>query len=320
MLLKEIYRTAIDMAMEADPRGKDGIRKYLARRKREYDDLPEKKRQDFDLETLSNPYADSRILLGKADLEVDQVMAGIDINIGEVLLADRLNEKGAGIDLLIAHHPEGESLAALHEVMDVQTDIMANYGVPVTVAEGMMNDRIGEVQRRFSPQNHTEAVDAARLLKLAMMCCHTATDNLVFRFLENLFRKEQKNIDTVGDVMKILHGIPEYTEAAKGKAGPVIFAGSERNRAGLVAPIEITGGTEASHIVYEKLAIAGVGTIIGMHASEEHRKECQKHHINLVIAGHMSSDSLGMNLFLDEIGKRGVRIIPCSGLIRVKRT
>jgi hypothetical protein len=72
--------------------------------------------------------------------------------------------------------------------------------------------------------------------------------------------------------------------------------------------------------VYEKLADAGVGTIIAMHMGEEHRKECVKHHINLVVAGHMSSDSLGMNIFLDEIEKRGVKIIPCSGFIRVKRS
>jgi hypothetical protein len=71
--------------------------------------------------------------------------------------------------------------------------------------------------------------------------------------------------------------------------------------------------------VYEKLADAGVGTIIAMHAGEEHRKECAKHHISLVVAGHMSSDSLGMNIFLDEIEKRGVKIIPCSGLIRIRR-
>ncbi len=42
-------------------------------------------------------------------------------------------------------------------------------------------------------------------------------------------------------------------------------------------------------------------------------------HMNVVIAGHMSSDSLGMNLFLDELEKQGIEIVPCSGLIRVSR-
>jgi len=63
----------------------------------------------------------------------------------------------------------------------------------------------------------------------------------------------------------------------------------------------------------------GIGTIIGMHMSEEHRKEAEKAHINVVIAGHMASDSLGLNLFLDELEKRGIKVVPVSGLIRVKR-
>jgi len=56
-----------------------------------------------------------------------------------------------------------------------------------------------------------------------------------------------------------------------------------------------------------------------MHISEEHKKEAEAANINVVIAGHISSDSLGMNLFLDELEKRDIEIIPCSGLIRISR-
>jgi len=317
MTLSQIYQLAVESGMKADPRGLTGVKKYLARLKREYEDLSRSKREYFDREDLTNPYTDSRVLIGNPSLKVDTVMAGIDITSAEVVLADRLNERGKGIDLLISHHPVGGPLAALHEVMHLQADLLANYGVPINIAEGLMHDRITEVQRRFSPKNHNQAVDAARLLDLSIMCVHTITDNMVYQFLVQLFIK--KKPETVGDVVKALLEIPEYKEATRGKAGPTIFAGNERNRAGKVAAIEITGGTEASHMIYEKLAIAGVGTIIGMHASEEHRKECLKYHINLVIAGHMSSDSVGMNIFLDELEKRGITIIPCSGLIRVRR-
>lgn len=317
LTLGEIYQNAVGLGIKADPRGEKGIQRLLKKRKEEYDELRNDKKADYDIEDLTNPYSDSRILYGDLTQPVDHILAGIDMTSAEVLLADRLNEKGQGIDLLMAHHPVGGPLAALHEVMDLQIDIMAKYGVPVNVAEGLMKDRISEVQRRFSPRNHNQTVDAARLLGFSLLCTHTITDNLIYNFLENLFQK--KSTEIVGDVVKILMEIPEYKEATKGKAGPIIFSGSEKNRAGKVAPIEITGGTEASHIVYEKLAIAGVGTIVGMHASEEHRKECQKHHINLVIAGHMSSDSLGMNLLLDEFEKNEVKVTPCSGLIRVRR-
>lgn len=318
MTLGDIYKTAVDLGIKSDPRGEEGVRKLLARRKKEFEDLSATKKSEYDREDLVNPYSDSRVVLGDMNRKVDNILAGIDINASEVLLADRLNQKGEGIDLLLSHHPEGGPLAALHEVMDVQADLMAAYGVPINIAEGLMADRIGEVERRFSPVNHNQAVDAARLLGLAMMSTHTITDNLVYQFLEGVFHKN--HCETVGEVLAVLKKIPEYKEAMKGKAGPMIVAGSEKSRAGKVAPLDITGGTEPSAKVYEKLADAGVGTIIAMHAGEEHRKECAKHHISLVVAGHMSSDSVGMNLFLDELEKHGVKVIPCSGLIRVKRT
>jgi len=56
-----------------------------------------------------------------------------------------------------------------------------------------------------------------------------------------------------------------------------------------------------------------------MHMKEEAKKEAESSNINVVIAGHMSSDSLGMNLFLDELEERKIEIVPCSGLIRVSR-
>lgn len=317
MTLGDIYKKAVEMGIAADPRGPQGVKKFLARRKKEYKELPASQKAEYDREDLINPYTDSRIFLGDPDLHVDCMMAGIDISAAEVLLADRLNQQGKGIDLLLTHHPSGGSLASLHEVMEVQPDIWAKYGVPINVAEGVMHDRVSEVMRRISPRNHNQAVDAARLLGFAFMGTHTITDNLVHTYMEHLF--ERTRPETVGEVLAVLKKEPEYQEAIKGKAGPVIFAGDPKNRAGKIAPIEFTGGTEPSHIIYEKLAMAGVGTVIGMHAGEEHRKEALKYHINLVIAGHMSSDSLGMNIFLDEIEKHGVKIIPCSGLIRVNR-
>lgn len=313
MTLGQIYDLAIKMAIDADPRKKVGVEKYLARLKKEYNELPEKKKADFDRENLSNPYTDSRIFLGDKNLKVKKIMVGIDITAAEVVLADRLGK----IDLLISHHPVGGSYASIHEVMDLQVDLLANYGVPINIAEHIMDERINEVARAVSPRNHNQTVDAARLLDLAIMCTHTITDNLVYNFLENLFSK--KKVETVGEVVELLLTIPEYREAKKGKAGPMVFVGSDKNRVGKIAPIEITGGTEGSPLIYEKMSQAGIGTIIGMHASEEHRKECQKHHMNMVVAGHMSSDSLGMNLFLDQLEAKGIEIVPCSGLIRVSR-
>jgi putative NIF3 family GTP cyclohydrolase 1 type 2 len=123
----------------------------------------------------------------------------------------------------------------------------------------------------------------------------------------------------VSDVLKSLLEIPEYKEAAKRGFGPTLFTGAEDNHCGRIAFTEITGGTDGSPKIYEKMANAGIGTIISMHQSEEHKKEAEKAHINVVIAGHISSDSIGMNLFLDQLEKKGIEIVSCSGLIRISR-
>jgi phage terminase large subunit-like protein len=69
-----------------------------------------------------------------------------------------------------------------------------------------------------------------------------------------------------------------------------------------------------------ELSKAGVGTLVEMHVSEDTLEELRKLHINVIDMGHIAADSLGMNLFLDELEKRGIKVIPCSGLIRVRRT
>lgn len=316
MTLKEIYQLAVKKGIEADPRGVEGVAKVLKRNKEDFAELPQNKKEDFDQESLTNPYSDSHILVGDPSIEVRTVLAGIDIDVGEILLADRLTEKGEKIDLVVGHHPHGASLAALHEVMDLQIDTLAGYGVPVHIAERLMNERITEVKRRLGPHNHYQSVDAARLLKIPFIVTHTVTDNLVFRFLTDYLNK--KAPETVGEVMKALLELPEYEQAAKDKVGPVIFSGSERNRAGKIA-LGMTGGTEGSKEIYEHLSNSGIGTLVDMHLGEEHFKEATKHHLNVVIAGHMVSDSLGMNLLLDEFEKNGIKIIPCSGLIRISR-
>ena len=165
-------------------------------------------------------------------------------------------------------------------------------------------------------QNHQRAVDAARLLDMPFMCVHSPADNLVDQFLRRQFKEEEQL--TLEDVLEILNEIPEYKKARELKAGPRIILGDKKRRAGKIF-IKMTGGTSGSEKAYEKMAAAGVGTIIGMHMQEKHREAARENNINVIIAGHMASDSLGMNLFLDQLEKENIIIIPCSGLLRVSR-
>lgn len=316
MTIQEIYDLAIDMGIKADPRGAEKVTAYLKKRKKDFDELPERKKRFFDSEYLTNPYSDSRILFGDPKMQVKKVLAGIDAETAEVLMVDRLNEKSQKIDLLISHHPDGHALASLHEVMDIQIDMFENAGVPANVADALFQERKGEVQRRFNPLNHSRTVDAARLMGVPLIALHTIWDNMGNAFMEEQIGK--KTFATAGDVLTAIEDIPEFTEAIKGKSGPAIVSGSASTRAGKVI-IGFTGGTNPSVKLYEQLAKAGVGTLIEMHVGEEAVKKLRELHINVIDAGHMAADSIGANLFLDALEARGVESIACSGLVRIKR-
>lgn len=316
MTVKQIYELAIQLGIESDPRGKTFVKRFLQKQKEAYDKMTKDQKTYFDTEYLTNPYSDTRVLYTpKPDQEVKKIFAGIDCNESELLLADRLGD----IDLVLSHHPEGIALADLHTVMDLQVEMLERAGVPVHIAESLLEGRIAEVGRGILPINDQKPVDVARLLKIPFMCSHTVTDNMVTIYIENLIAKNRKKLDTVGDVLNLLMQEPEYQEATRLKSGPSIFLGNAKHRTGRIAVTEMTGGTNGAKEMFEQLSRAGVGTIIGMHMREDYKNEAAKHHINVIVAGHMSSDSLGMNLFLDQLEKGGIEIVPVGGLIRVNR-
>jgi putative NIF3 family GTP cyclohydrolase 1 type 2 len=317
MKLDALYRKAVAVGIAMDPRGADEVRRILEEERVRSDKLEDDERDGWDPERLFNPYADTRLLAGNPATEVRKVAVGIDIDPAEVLLAYTLNrDKAAAIDAVIAHHPQGIALARLADVMRVQSDMLAAFGVAISVAEQLMDKRIGEVERRVLPGNHGRAVDAARLLGLPLMCVHTPADNCVGAYLTGLFAREKPA--RLKDLVGLLKTIPEYRAAVRRMAGPKIVSGSENGRCGKIS-LEMTGGTEGAKTIYESYAASGVSTIVGMHISEEALENAKKAHLNVVLAGHISSDTLGLNLLFDEIEKEApLEFVNVSGFVRTR--
>jgi putative NIF3 family GTP cyclohydrolase 1 type 2 len=317
VLLKKIYQIAINSGIEADPRGKKAVLAELDIKESSYRDLKKEEKEFFDKESLTNPYADSRILHGTGNENIRTALVGIDMEMAEILLADRLTSRGERIDLVISHHPEGKAFANFYEVMHMQADILNKAGVPINLAEDLVDARAKEVERRVSPANHARAVDIARILNVPLLCIHTPADNMVAGYLQRSLDKKKPS--RLGDILKILLSMPEYKEAARNGAGPKILLGSKERKAGKIF-VDMTGGTEGPKDIFESLVNSGVNTIVAMHVSEDHRKEAEKRRINIIVAGHISSDNIGMNLILDKIQKSGdLKVISCSGFKRFSR-
>lgn len=318
MKLIEIYNLVVKKGIEKDPRSKSEIRESLAKAGREMAKLKGIDKRVFDRDRLTNPYADTRILYGDVHKEIKTILVGIDMEGPEILVADRLNQKGEAVDLVMAHHPEGKAWALFYDVMHLQVAMLKKLGIPLEVGQRLMNDRIGEVARAVAPANHARSVDIARLLDIPFMCVHTPADNHVADYLQRLFdRKKPKKLAAV---LSLLKGIPEYLDGLTKNAGPKILIGEPGRKAGKIF-VDMTGGTEGSKKIFPRLSQAGVGTIVAMHLSEGHFKNAKDEGINVVIAGHIASDTLGLNLLLDSVEKTGgIRIMPCSGFVRIKRS
>jgi putative NIF3 family GTP cyclohydrolase 1 type 2 len=317
MRLIDFYRFVVKKGIEKDPRSKAEIAKQIADSKKEFRKLKGVDAKCYDKERFVNPYADTRILYGDPEKDIKTVMVGIDMEGPELITADRLNEKGKDIDLVIAHHPEGKAYANFYDVMHLQENALAKLGIPLEVSKELLKERMGEVERAVAGANHTRSVDIARLLDIPYMCVHTPADNHVNDYLQKIFNKRKPK--TMSDVLGILKAIPEYTDALKKHAGPRILIGEAKKKAGKVF-VDMTGGTEGPKRIFARLSQAGVGTIVAMHLSEEHFKNAKAEMMNVIIAGHIASDNLGLNLLLDEVEKKEkLNVVPCSGFVRIRR-
>lgn len=318
MRVKELYHFFIQQGISVDLRSKKQIAAYLSSEKKKYRKLKSFEKKFFDKEDLINPYADTRILYAKKDHPIKRILVGIDIGVSEILLADRLNAKGKKIDLVLSHHPEGVGLAGLSQVMELHTSLLEGLGLDKEIAQSLMEKRIKEVENSVHGANHFRAPDAARLLDVPLMCCHTPADNHVNRYLQELM--DRKKPKTLSQIVQLLLKIPEYRLAAREKTGPRIVVGKPEDKAGKIV-LDMTGGTEGSRDVFARLSQAGVKTLVGMHMSQGHLAQVKNEYVNVIIAGHIASDNLGLNLLLDKLEKKnkGLEILECSGFRRLRR-
>lgn len=319
MKLRALYKRTIEIGIEADPREKSLIQKTLKKQADRLKKLDGDEKDFFDEERTWNPYSDSRILHGTGNEEVRSVMVGIDIETPEILLADRLREKGHSIDAIMIHHPEGRALTELNMVMPIMTDVYHGVGVPVNQTEFLMKPRMDRIWRALHADNFLRTERTAELLDIPAFTCHTVTDNLVWRFMQKTIEKKQ--FDDLGEIITALHEVEEYRYYAQKGSPAWIVNGSSGNRPGKIACTGFTGGTNGPEELMEQQAAAGVSTVLCMHFTEKEVEVGKKHNMNMIQVNHMAADALGINLLLDKLQKeeKKLEILPVSGFVRFKR-
>lgn len=241
---------------------------------------------------------------------VQKVLVGVDLEGPEVMLAREL-----GCDAVISHHPHaGSAITAFHHVMLRQIDRMVHFGVPINKAQKMLRKRMAQVELNHHGANPDRASSAARLLGLGYMNVHMPADLITERFvqsyLEGWFQDRPKG--TLVELVDALNALPEYRDSL---VKPVIRVGGEQDYAGRIAVL-MAGGTGGGPDVFKAYFEAGVGTIVCMHVTEDVKKAVEEQNIgNIVVAGHMPSDSIGINRLIAAWRTAGLEVIPCCGVV-----
>jgi len=253
---------------------------------------------------------DSQVYL---DGEVRRVFVGIDIDIGELLLAREL-----GADGVIAHHPIGsKARLGIPEVIERHEQQMRAAGIPEKVAHEMMLARKQPVAHALHTTNYDRVVDAARQLNMPVMNVHLAAD-IVGRkfFIDFVNRAVGGNGATVGALIGELETIPEMEASL---VQPELWLGRPENPVGKWI-VQMAAGTNGGAAIYRTYYEHGIDTILAMHLDESELRKLEqglRPTANLVITGHMPSDSIGMNRLIQAIEQRGLEVIAGSGVIRV---
>jgi len=256
-----------------------------------------------------NTPADSEVYV---DGVVKRVLFGIDIDVGELLLARQL-----GLDGVIAHHPVGgRARLRLPVIIDRHRDQMLAEGIPAAVAEPLVKARKSPVEHALHSANYDRVVMAARQLGMPLMNIHLAADILARGVFEDLVREVSgKPSATAGDLLAALAGVPEISASL---TGPELWLGAAGNPIGRWL-VQMAAGTNGGAGIYRTYYEHGIDTILAMHLDHRDLRELellQRPGANLIITGHMGSDSIGINHVIDALEQKGLEVIAGSGVIR----
>ena len=254
--------------------------------------------------------ADSQVYI-EADNDVKRLLFGIDIDIGELLYA-----RDAGYDAVIAHHPVGDRARTdFARVVWRQVDQMMAEGVPRADAESAVESRLAAPHRGMHMGNVNRTVDTARLIGVPLASIHLACDLIGRQAIVDLLEQRAAPSSTVRDAIA---WIEEFPEMEAGHTRPEAWLGDESAPLGRYT-VAMAGGTNGGHPVFREYFRAGVDTIFAMHIAEDDLRRLRDDPLSegraLVVTGHMSTDSIGINRVIKGLEERGISVTRTSGIV-----
>ena len=242
---------------------------------------------------------DSAILVSGDNIR--KILFGIDAGVPELLLAKQL-----GYDAVIAHHPQG-GMATInfHQVFKRHIQQMVGAGVPMKEAEKAVSKRLEELEVETHTRNYGHTVDVAKFLKMPYMNIHTPLDEVGRKIMVEKINSRIRKNSTVQDVVSALKELSEFKNAV---TEIKIRLGKAENPAGKVV-VSHGAGTNGGYEVAKTYFKYGIGTVVYIHISPRDLEKLKAEKgANLIVTGHIASDSVGINPLINELEKRNVSI------------
>jgi len=240
--------------------------------------------------------------------DVETALVGIDLESPEIQLANR-----EGFDLALAHHPAGDDARLdFVDVLDKQVEFMTNHGVPEDEAEEAASGIREGAEYGAHAANYRHNPSIAEHLDQPYMNVHLAPDELGRRAFVDVVDDLDES-DTVADLKEAFNDA--FPEIRNAKTDIETRVGTDENEVGEVAvhhAAGTNGGADVARAYFEN----GVDTVIYIHISASDAAELRDEfgdEKNLVITGHIASDAIGLNEYIEALEDAGVDCTTISG-------
>ncbi len=233
--------------------------------------------------------------------KLKKILVAIDAGVPELLLAKQLE-----CDAVIAHHPQGgTSITNFHQVFRRHIQQMVKAGIPRTKAEETISKKLKTLEVEGHARNYSHAVEVAKLLKMPYMNIHTPLDEIGRRMMATKIAERTDRTSRLSDVVAALDELPEFRRATTKIR---IRIGKPETPAGRIA-VSHGAGTNGGYEIAEAYFKHGIGTVVYIHISPADLERLQaKNHGNLIVTGHIASDSVGINPFIHMLENERITV------------
>lgn len=240
---------------------------------------------------------------------IRRLLAGIDLRGPELALA-----KSLGYDAVLTHHPVGRATLDFHRVLWRHVDQMKAAGVPEAVARGAVAETAASRRVLDSMSNYDHDPSIARLLDVPYLNIHTPLDEIGRRRMAEVAQTLSPEDPVSALVARLRASFFEFRTAA---TAIEVAVGKDAQRLGRVV-VSHAAGTNGGYAVGKAYFENGVDTLVYIHCRPDEARRLDAEFggtKSLVVTGHIASDSVGINPYLDRLRHEGVDVTAVSGIL-----